>query len=306
MDPSGGSRGRDADAVIRELGRRQHEVVSTAQLLAAGVSYAIIRERVARGWLHPVHRGVYAVGRRDLELRGRLMAAALSVGEGAAVSHASAGALWEICRAPRGPAHISSLTHRRGSAGVRVHRCRRLRPADRGQFGSIPATSLERTLLDMAMTERERAVRRAFHEADRLGHLAMPKLRAAWSETGPRKGSGVIGRLIDEAREPVYSQSDLEELILDMCRDAGIPEPEMNATVCGREVDAWWAGARVSLEGDGWDTHRGRASFEDDRARDAMMLAAGIRVMRVTWRRLERDPAGVAADLAAILRRRSW
>jgi hypothetical protein len=36
-------------------------------------------------------------------------------------------------------------------------------------------------------------------------------------------------------------------------------------------------------------------------ARDAALLAAGWRVLRVTYRRLRREPTSVAAQLAAIL-----
>ena len=42
-------------------------------------------------------------------------------------------------------------------------------------------------------------------------------------------------------------------------------------------------------------------AFEDDRARDALLLAAGWRVLRVTFRRLKHHPTLVAAQLAAVL-----
>ena len=51
----------------------------------------------------------------------------------------------------------------------------------------------------------------------------------------------------------------------------------------------------------GWDTHRTRRAFEDDRAKDAALLAAGSRVVRFTWRQLRYDPQTVADRLTAIL-----
>ena len=57
----------------------------------------------------------------------------------------------------------------------------------------------------------------------------------------------------------------------------------------------------MAVETDGWATHGRRAGFEDDRARDAALLAAGWRVLRVTYRRLRREPVLVAAQLAAVL-----
>src|SRR4051812_3807674 len=80
------------------LARRQHGVITRAQLLTGGVSAEGIKHRVAKGRLHPVRRGVYAVGRPQLTRQGNWMAAVLAAGPGAALSHFAAGALWEICR----------------------------------------------------------------------------------------------------------------------------------------------------------------------------------------------------------------
>ena len=57
----------------------------------------------------------------------------------------------------------------------------------------------------------------------------------------------------------------------------------------------------MAVETDGWATHGRRQAFEDDRARDAFLLAAGWRVLRVTYRRLKHHPTLVAAQLAAVL-----
>lgn len=60
----------------------------------------------------------------------------------------------------------------------------------------------------------------------------------------------------------------------------------------------------VIVELDGYDYHRGRRSFEDDRERDAATLAAGYMTIRITWRRLQLAPAREAARLQAILQAR--
>lgn len=79
-----------------ELAGRQHGVVARRQLLALGFNAREIEHRVARGRLHPVIRGVYAVGWPRLTRKRRWMAAVLACGEGAVLSHRSAAALWEI------------------------------------------------------------------------------------------------------------------------------------------------------------------------------------------------------------------
>ena len=52
---------------------------------------------------------------------------------------------------------------------------------------------------------------------------------------------------------------------------------------------------------DGWETHRTRQAFEDDRAKDAALTAAGYTVVSFTWRQLRDDPQTVADRLKAII-----
>ena len=75
----------------------------------------------------------------------------------------------------------------------------------------------------------------------------------------------------------------------------------MNARVAGLEVDALWPDERLIVELDGYAYHRTRSAFERDRARDATLQLAGYRVLRITARRLGRDPDTVAAAVRALL-----
>src|SRR4051795_8565470 len=90
-----------------ELAGRQHGVVARRQLLALGFNSREIEHRVARGRLHLVMRGVYAVGWPRLTQKRRWMAAVLVGGDGAVLSHRSAAALWEIGAERRGVVDIS-------------------------------------------------------------------------------------------------------------------------------------------------------------------------------------------------------
>ena len=91
-----GLRGGGIDEAIGEMAGRQHGVVGIWQLLEAGVSRDAIEGRIARGVLHRLHRGSYAVGHRALTVESRWMAAVLACGPGAVLSHRSAGQLWGI------------------------------------------------------------------------------------------------------------------------------------------------------------------------------------------------------------------
>jgi predicted transcriptional regulator of viral defense system len=94
------------DGAIARLAERQHGVVARAQLLEIGLGGAAIDKRAARGRLHRLHRGVYAVGHPVLTARGRWMAAVLACGPGAVLSHLSAAALHGFDRTP-GPTSTS-------------------------------------------------------------------------------------------------------------------------------------------------------------------------------------------------------
>jgi hypothetical protein len=81
--------------------------LSRSDLLALGFSPEAIRHRIATGRIHPVGRGVYAVGWPRLTQERRWMAAVLACGEHAALSHHSAATLWGIGKQHRGRVDIS-------------------------------------------------------------------------------------------------------------------------------------------------------------------------------------------------------
>src|SRR3954464_4343804 len=89
-------------AAIATIGTRQHGVISRPQLLGCGLSDDAIDRLIESRRLHRIHDGVYAVGHRALTKQGRYMAAVLSAGPGAILSHRSGADLWEV-RATREP-----------------------------------------------------------------------------------------------------------------------------------------------------------------------------------------------------------
>jgi very-short-patch-repair endonuclease len=68
----------------------------------------------------------------------------------------------------------------------------------------------------------------------------------------------------------------------------------VNASVEGHEVDFHWPAQRLIAETDGAASHLTATAFEHDRHRDALLTAAGYRVIRITWRQLTEQPQTVA------------
>lgn len=81
------------DQLVAALARRQHDVLARRQLLALGVGRGAIAARLKSGRWRLEYRGVYATRHAPLSREGRSMAAVLACGEGAVLSHRSAGVL---------------------------------------------------------------------------------------------------------------------------------------------------------------------------------------------------------------------
>jgi very-short-patch-repair endonuclease len=164
-------------------------------------------------------------------------------------------------------------------------------------------TSLPRTLLDLAEVLDEDGLRQAFEEADRLKLLRLPELERVCSRAGRRKGLVALRRLVEAAREPVYTRSPLENRFAEFYREhlADLPAPLTNVSILDHEVDAYWPSHRLVVEMDSWEFHSHRAAFESDRARDAKMQAAGYRVIRLTHRQLETEAPRITTQLRIML-----
>ena len=284
---------------IAALAGAQHGVVMRAQLLDAGLSSRTIERRVERRQLHRLHRGVYSLGDPKPSVRGRWLAAVLACGQGAVLSHRSAASLWRLARQGNGPVEVTAAAGRR-RLGIALHECG-LHEADRAVVDSIPVTSVARTLFDLAEEVDEQGLARAFEEADRLRLLEMRALEDVCARCRGRRALRPVQRLIEEAREPGWTRSDLEERFAIFCREHELLPTDTNVELLGHEVDALWIGERLVVELDGFAYHRHRAAFENDRAKDAAMQAAGYRVVRITDRRLEREPSAIAEELRRLL-----
>ncbi len=281
---------------VAALGARQEGVVGRAQLLALDLSSSAIGRLVAAGRLLRVHRGVYAVGHVRTDLRSRCWAAVLACGPGAALSHRTAAALWDLPGGAGGTVEVSVPVAggRRARSGVCVHRTAALTPAQVTAVDGLPVTRVERTLLDLALVVTPRVLGLAVEAAEHRGLFDHARL--------PDDGSPGSARVRAALAEPATRErSWLERRFLALCRRAGLPAPLVNARVEGLEVDVHWPAARVVVETDGGQHHRTRRAFEEDRRRDAHLVAAGWRVLRFTHDQVVRDERHVVSTLRRVL-----
>lgn len=299
---------RSVDVEIAALAAVQHGVVSRAQLQALGVGRGAIGHRLANGRLHRVHVGVYAVGHPVLGANGRWQAAVLATGPGSALSHRSSAALSGLRPTARTNVDVTTPRGRHARPGIDVHRPLQLDPADVTAVDGIPCTTVARTLLDLGAVVDRRGVERACDQAEVLGLFDAAAIEATLSRAPGVPGTGVLRAVLDaHLIGTTLTRSELEERFLALCRSARVPQPLLNEPVVLRDgrsviVDALWRSPYALVaEIDGFGTHGTRMAFEADRARDAELLLAGLRVVRFTRRRVVGDARAVGATLHALL-----
>jgi very-short-patch-repair endonuclease len=286
------SRSDPLDRRLAELARRQHGVVSRAQLLALGLGTSAIGEWVGKGRLHRLHRGVYAVGHLNLTRNAHFMAAVLACGDGAALSHFSAAVLWGMLKGD-GEIHVTAPGDRR-RPGLRVHRAP-LAAAELAKRAGIAVTSPARTLVDLADVAPRRTLERAIDEAEylRLDCTGLAPRRG-------RSGCGVLMSVLAQHRPgSTRTRTHLEELFIALCDRHHLTRPEVNVYVEGYECDFVWREQRLIVETDGGAAHGTTRAMHLDPTRDADLMVAGWRVWRLPYEQVLREPDTVAAQLIA-------
>jgi very-short-patch-repair endonuclease len=288
------------DHQIAALAGRQHGVVARGQLLALGVEPRALSHRLAAGRLHQMHLGVYAVGHTVLGVRGHWMAAVLACGPGAALSHASAAALWDIRRSDAALIDVTARRTGRKRPGIRIHRPRT--PAETTIRDGIAVTTPARTILDMAATLSPGRLENLLDRAEIRELTDYPALDAMARAHPGHRGAPKLQRMLATyyAGEDL-TRSDLEILFKDLCRTHDLPRPRVNQLVAGKDVDFVFVESRLIVEIDSWRYDKTRRAFEDDRARDVLTTRAGYRTLRFTDRQLTRQPKQVADAIAAVL-----
>jgi hypothetical protein len=300
----GRSGSRGADASIAALADRQHGVVARWQMLALGITARAIDVRIDARRLHPIHRGVYAVGHRVVSREGEWTAAVLAGGRGAVLSHESAAALWEL-RATKGRQIDVTVSKHAERPGIRFHRAH-LDSTEITQRKGIPVTTPERTIVDIATTltpnQLERAIRQA--EYERLTTLAT--LTSCLSSRHPGRGTKNLAKVLRLAESGKgITRKQLERRFRAFTRKYAFPPPDTNVPMrIGNhwiDADCVWHEQRIIVELDGRDAHHNVHAFESDRARDRELQAAGWTVIRITWRQLTNEPEAIARDLYSLL-----
>lgn len=262
-------------------------------LRADGLTDRELDRAVRAGTVHRVGRGGYALPGADPAL-----VAAVAVS--GVVSHASAARLHGL-DLPPGMPKLLDVTVPRGCSprwpGTRIHRAA-LAP---GEYGTrIPVTSLTRTLTDCGRTLPfadavlilDSAVRQCQVTLERLRVLARTargpgtaKLRRAVAHVDALAGSVLESRarlLVDLLTCDVQSQVYVE----------GVGRVDLL-------LNGW-----LVVEPDGYEFHRDRAEYRNDRRRGNLLVVGRYVVLRFSWEDVFFHPHLMLAQIEAVLAQR--
>lgn len=295
---------------LAALALEQHGVFGLHQLRELGLTASAVHKRVATGRLHRIHRGVYSLVPRELLKReGLYMAAVLACGQGAVLSHRSAARLHELRNYRYYRIEVTiprrSTLHR---PGVAVHNSTTLTPADATIVNGIPATTVARTLFDIAELVTARQLERAFDQADIMHLLDLNAINDQLARNPTRPAAKAVNDLLNTHYiGSTPTDNEFEDAFLALTRSLKLPDPTPQFYIDPGDgeppirADFAWPDRKIVVEADGRRSHGTNHAFESDRRRDQRLTAAGWRVIRTTWRQLTHRPHELRPILLTLL-----
>jgi Protein of unknown function (DUF559) len=295
-------------------------LMTYAELAEAGFSGTSIQALASGGVLIRIRRGAYA--RADLarevpgsaEFRERALAVAAAVamaGPDAAASHEDAALLQRIDLFGRPSPALISVSRPgghdrllRGSPTVRI-RATSLPPGHVNRRGSVPVTSVARTVVDLARTTSFRAGVVVADSALYRHKTTKAELANVIESCNHWPGNERARRVLAFSTD--LAESPFESVARVAFDEAGLPKPELQVWVGDERpiarVDFLWREYRTIAEADGAlkyaDPDRARQQLQ----RDAELRDAGFEVVHFSWRELMVNPAQVIERITAAFAR---
>jgi hypothetical protein len=287
---------------------RQHWLVTLSDVRAAGGDHRAASRRVRAGIWETVDAGTYRLAAVPWSWEAGALAPILSLGPDAIASHACAAALHGVPGFGEGTPELSIPRARGGRLRIHaiVHTSTDLDRCNRVVLRGIPATDIERTVLDLARRTGPQRLARVIEWARREGLTTWDALirtlarHARCGRPGIRRLRGVI--LANMHREEV-TDSDFELLVIMSLVERGLPEPELHHKVFAAdrfvaEVDLAYPDLKIAIELDG-RVHLREDVWERDLPRQNDLVLLGWTVLRFSWARFARDPDRVIGEIRA-------
>jgi very-short-patch-repair endonuclease len=291
----------------------QSGVISRQQASEAGLTEKAIDWRLRSGAWRRVHRGAYAAFTGESSREGRLWAAVLRAGPGAALSHETAAEIHGLTDKPSARIHVTVPAERRPGQhrripGVIIHRSRRLVPEWQPPW-HLPRTTVEDTVLDLVAEARtfedaygwiSRAVGRRLTTPQSLSEALARRSRMRWRAW--------ITAALQDAAEGVHSPLE-RNYVHGVERAHGLPTARRQAKrrqgSGTKYLDNLYEGFGLCVELDGHAAHPAEGRWRDTH-RDNANLVRGTETLRYSWPDVTENRCRTAAEIADVLRNRGW
>ncbi len=291
----------------------QSGVLSLSQALETGMSSDSVETLLRTGRWQRMYRGVYATFTGSPSREALLWAVVVRAGPGAALSHTTAAELFGLMPGrdlypPSIHVTVSRRRHAGQIPGVVLHRVGDV-AARRHPYLLPPRTRAETTVLDLidslstideAFSWVCRAVGKGLTNPDRLYRAIRQRAKLRWRK--------VMLDALEDVEQGVRSNLEFR-YVREVERPHGLPRAQRQVRVVrsGRVyyLDDLYAAYEVGVELDGLVAHPPGERWRDFR-RDNAGAADGIITLRYGWADVTGRPCEVAAQVAAVLRRRGW
>ena len=186
-----------------------------------------------------------------------------------------------------------------------IHRSRDITRLDMAEVDGVPTMSATRTIIDLAGSETRERLAAAIDSALRDGLTSEDFLHSRIVELRCRGRAGLAGLVsVLEGNEITRGgHSWLERRFLVLLAEAGLPRPETQAIVGGRNrrlirVDCHFPGTNVVVELLGYRFHRSVMQMQNDAERMNRMILDGLHPLQCTYI----DVASASPTMMASLR----
>jgi len=284
------------DDVISDVFAHQLGLITGAQARRLGLSRDAVLHRVERGDWERIRVGLFRLRGSVRTWEQDALAATLAGGTNTWASHFTGLRIWGYRGFDAHPVEVTvTLDRRPRIAGVRVHRSGTLVEADLRRVGVLPVLSAARILVDVSSRFDESVLGSLVDDGLRRRVLTLAGLHAVARRLptiAPGRSPKVMEALLRERIAGFHpGDSELEASVLRVLIRAGFPPPVQQHRVeaFGHTyfLDLAYPEAKLAIEVDGFEFHRGRGAFDHDRARQNDLVAAGWTVVRFTSRSTE-------------------
>lgn len=298
------------DLRLASIASSQYGLVTTDQILGAGLSDDSLRRRRVNGSLVPVRRGVYRMRGAPRSWEQDALAGCLAAGRDAVLSHRSAATAWNLDLPRIAQIHVTRLrpaSPRTRGDGLTIHTTRVLSSGDRTRVGRLPVTGVARTLVDLSTEIRPGVLARIVDDALCRRLVRPNQLNDTLDRCAARGRTGT--RVFRATLEPWIAGAEPESVaecaLLRRLAAEGLPSPTRQHPVYDGEhlvarVDFAWPASMTLLEVEGFRWHGGPRSHANDSLRANTLACLGWTVLRTTPAELETSPHAVLG----VLRRR--